>query len=123
MLDFTVLTMHGEAWGSATEPGINRAIARPIANCKAMSGTQLGCGASFTTTRAGWSLGLRCGGETIIVADRNLAEAERAALRRETELRTLYARDMPACVRVVTIDPSGRSISSPELARRLAGTR
>ncbi len=91
MHDFTVLTMYGDAWGSATEPEIGRAIARAIANCKAMSGPELGCGASFTSIRAGWSLGIRCGRENIIVADKDLAEAERRALRREAELRTHYS--------------------------------
>jgi hypothetical protein len=120
--DFTVLTMYGDAWGSATEPQINRAIARAIAACQAMSGTELGCGAYFTSIRAGWSLGVRCGRENIIVADKDLAEAERRALRREVELRTQYLPGMPACVRVVTIDPTGRFVT-PELARHLAGTR
>src|SRR6201999_3034282 len=97
--------------GSATEPTISRAIARAIANCKAMSGAELGCGASFTSIRAGWSLGIRCGRENIIVADKDLAEAERRALRREAELRTHYVPQMPACIRVVTIDPNGRSVT------------
>ena len=122
MHDFTVLTMYGDAWGAATEPFINQAIARAIANCKAMSGPELGCGAYLTSIRAGWSLGIRCGRENIIVAEKGLAEAEHRALRREVELRTHYVPDMPACFRVVTIDPSGRSVA-PELARQLAGTR
>lgn len=122
MHEFTVLTMFNEAWGVATDPAINRAIARAIANCKAMSGEVLGCGAYFTSIRAGWSLGIRCGRETIIVADKDLTEAERRASRREVELRTHYAPGMPACVRVVTIDPTGRLVT-PDLARRLAGTR
>ena len=122
MHDFTVLTVYGEAWGAATDSRINQAIARAIANCKAMSRAELGCGASFTSIRAGWSLGIRCGRENIIVADRDLAEAERRALRREAELRTHYVPQMPACIRVVTIDPSGRIIS-PEQARHLVGTR
>jgi hypothetical protein len=122
MHDFTVLTMYGPAWGAGTDSRINRAIARAITNCKKMSGAALGCGASFTSIRAGWSLGIRCGHENIIVADKNLAEAERKALRREGELRTQYVPEMPACVRVVTIDPSGWSVT-PEMARHLAGTR
>ena len=122
MHDFTVLTMYGDAWGSATEPEIGRAVARAIANCKAMSGPALGCGASFTSIRAGWSLGIRCGRENIIVADKDLAEAERRASRREAELRTHYVPEMPMCFRVVTIDPGGRSVT-PELARHLAGAR
>ena len=92
MHDFTVLTMFDDAWGAATDPAINRAIARAIANCKAMSGAELGCGGYFTSIRAGWSLGIRCGREIIIVADKDLAEAERRASRREAELRTHYRR-------------------------------
>jgi hypothetical protein len=122
MHDFTVLTMFDEAWGAATDPAINRAIARAIATCKAMSGAELGCGAYFTSIRAGWSLGIRCGRETIIVADQDLAEAEGRVSQREAELRTHYRPEMPACVRVVTIDPTGRSVT-PELARPLAETR
>jgi hypothetical protein len=122
MHDFTVLTMFNEAWGVATDPDINRAIARAIANCKAASGPELGCGAYFTSIRAGWSLGIRCGRETIVVADKDLAEAERRASRRELDLRTHYHPEMPACVRVATIDPAGRLVT-PELARRLAGAR
>ena len=121
MHDFTVLTMFGDAWGSATDPAINRAIVRAIANCKAMSGAELGCGGYLTSIRAGWSLEIRCGREIIIVADKDLAEAERRASRRELVLRTHYP-EMPACVGVVTIDPTGRSVT-PESARQLAGTR
>jgi len=110
MHDFTVLTMFGDAWGSATGPHLNQAIAHAIANCRAMSRGTLGCGAYLTSIRAGWSLGIRCGRENIIVADRDLAEAERRALRRESELRTQFVRDMPECVRIVTVDPSGRIV-------------
>ena len=76
---------------------------------------------NFTSIRAGWSLGIRCGRETIIVADKNLVEAERRASRREAELRTRRVSGVPACVRVVTIDPTGWSIG-PYLATRLAET-
>ena len=106
--DFTVLTMAPDgAWGTATDPRINRAIYLAISNCKIMSGAALGCGAYLTTVRGGWSLAIRCGGENIIAADRNLAEAERRALRREIELRERYVPGMPPCARVVTVDPNG----------------
>jgi hypothetical protein len=92
MHDFTVLTMAPDgAWGVATEPFVNRAIANAIARCKAMSGKDLGCGAYMTSIRAGWVLGIRCGRQNIIVADRDLAEAERRALRREGEFLSYYA--------------------------------
>ena len=112
MHDVTVLTMAPDgAWGVATEPALNRAIAGAISNCRAKSGADLGCGAYFSTVRAGWSLGIRCGGENIIVAERVLADAERSASRREVDLRTNYVPDMPPCNRVVTVDPSGRIIA------------
>jgi hypothetical protein len=113
--DFTVLTMAPDgAWGTATDPQVNRAIFLAIGNCKAMSGMELGCGAYLTTVRGGWSLGIRCGHENIIVADRDLAEAERRAYRREVELRERYVRDMPTCARAVTVDPNG-AIVGPQL--------
>jgi hypothetical protein len=113
--DFTVLTMAPDgAWGTATDPRINRAIHLAIKNCRAMSGMELGCGAYLTTVRGGWSLGIRCGRENIIVADRDLAEAERRAITREAELRGLYVQDMPPCLRLVTVDPNG-TVVMPQL--------
>ena len=112
MHDVTVLTMAPDgAWGVATEPALSRAIAGAIRNCRAKSGANLGCGAHFSTVRAGWSLGIRCGRENIIVAENALADAERSASRREVDLRTNYVPDMPPCTRVVTVDPSGRIIA------------
>ena len=106
--DFTVLTMAPDgAWGTATDPRINRAIFLAISNCQAMSEMELGCGAYLTTVRGGWTLGIRCGRENILVADRHLSDAEQRAHRREAELREQYVRDMPPCERVVTVDPNG----------------
>ena len=109
--DYTVLTIYGNAWGAATDPIFDRAIARAIADCNAMSGTELGCGAFFISVQAGWSLGIRCGRKNIVVSDRDLSEAERITSRRELDLRMHYVPDMPACVRVVTIDPGGRFVT------------
>jgi hypothetical protein len=113
--DFTVLTMAPDgAWGTATDPRINRAVFLAIENCKAMSGAKIGCGAYMTTVRGGWSLGIRCGRENVVVADRDLAQAEERARRREADLRERYVPDMPACERVVTVDPNG-AIVMPQL--------
>jgi hypothetical protein len=112
--DFTVLTMAPDgAWGTATDPRINRAIFLAISNCKAMSETALGCGSYQTTIRGGWSLGIRCGRENILTSDRNLADAEQRAHKREAELRERYVADMPPCVRVVTVDPNGAVVVAP----------
>ena len=104
--DWTVVTMAPDgAWGSATEPSVGHALAKAIGNCKAMSGTEIGCGAQFRAIQAGWVLATRCGDRNIVVAERRLADAERAARKRETDLRQLYAPDLPPCRRVLTVDP------------------
>ena len=116
---WTVLTMAPDgSWGTATDSSSSRAIARALADCKTMSGLPIGCGAKFTAIRAGWSLGLRCGTDNILVAARTLADAERAALQRETELRERYVPGLPRCLRVVTVDPDGTA-DAPSL--RAAG--
>jgi hypothetical protein len=106
--DWTVVTMAPDgSWGSATEPSAGQALARAIANCKAMSGTRIGCGSQSRAIRAGWIVATRCGDRNIIVAERRLADAERAARERETDLREHYASDLPPCRRVLTINPRG----------------
>jgi hypothetical protein len=122
--EFTVLTMAPDgAWGAATDSHIHVAIHQALSDCTAMSGKELGCGADLTTVRGGWSLGIRCGDENIIVADRQLAEAERRASRRERELREYYLRAMPPCARVVTVDPNGVVALTPGYAGRLRRSR
>ena len=80
----TVLTLASDgAWGTATEYPTGRAIAFAIRDCKAMSRRVLGCGAKFTTVRAGWSVAVLCGDETIIAAATQLTDAERMAIKRE----------------------------------------
>jgi hypothetical protein len=110
---FTVLTMAADgSWGVATSIFIGEAISGAMAECKAMSGPKLGCGALSKTGRAAWVLGVRCGRENILVADKILANAELAALNRETEFRHVYAKNMQSCVRIVTVDPDGMVVGS-----------
>jgi hypothetical protein len=120
--DWTVVTMAPDgAWGSATELSVGQALARAIANCKGMSGMKLGCGAQSRAIQAGWIVAARCGDRNIVVAERRLADAERAARERETDLREHYAPDMPPCRRVLTVDPHGRvmvATSQDELTSR-----
>jgi len=106
--DWTVVTMAPDgAWGSATEPSPGQALAKAIRNCKAMSGRKIGCGAQSRAIKGGWLLATRCGDTNIVVAEMRLADAERAARERETDLREHYARDLPPCKRVLTINPRG----------------
>jgi hypothetical protein len=106
--DWTVVTMAPDgSWGSATELSVGQALARAIDNCKAMSGTKIGCGAQSRAIQAGWIVATRCGGTNILVAERRLADAERAALTREADLREHYAPNLPPCRRVLTVNPRG----------------
>jgi hypothetical protein len=117
--DWTVVTMAPDgSWGSATEPSVGQALAKAIRSCKSMSGREIGCGAQSRTIQGGWILAARCGDRNIVVAERRLADAERAALKRETDLREHYARGMPPCRRVLTVNPRGGVM----VARDDAGT-
>ena len=112
----TVLVMGPNgSWGAATSDSIGVATAAAIAHCKRMYRKAVGCGAYFTAIRAGWSLAIRCGDETIMAAEKTLIEAEQAAIDRELELRRRYRPDLPPCVRLVSIDPSG-AIVAPHVA-------
>jgi hypothetical protein len=117
--EVTVLAIAPDGtWGVATERFTNRAIANAIADCKGKYQREIGCGYQFTSVHAGWSLAIRCGDENIIVAARTLVEAEQAAVNREFELRQRYVPDMPACVRVLSVDPYGRVVA-PNVAELL----
>ena len=109
--DWTVLTMAPDgSWGVASHDWVIEALSRAIGNCRKMSRHEIGCGAIFTTIRAGWSLGYRCGDKNIVMAEARLEDAEVRADWREYELRQLYDPDMPPCVRIVTVDPHGRVV-------------
>ncbi len=103
----TVLTMAlNGAWGAATDDYVGRAVSVAISDCRRRFRRVAGCGALQTTVQAGWSLGIHCGNTNILVAEKTLVEAEQAAIDQEVELRRQYG-DLPPCVRVVTVDPSG----------------
>ncbi len=108
----TVLTMAPNgSWGAATAESVGPAIAAAIAHCNRRQQRAIGCGASYTTIRGGWSLGLRCGEQNILVSEKTLVEAEQAAIDRELALRRVYGTDMAPCIRVVSVDPSGAIIA------------
>jgi hypothetical protein len=115
---WTVLTLASDgAWGTASDFYIGHAIAFAIRNCRAMSKRPIGCGANFIAMRAGWGVAVLCGNETIIAARKQLADAERAVADREFELRQVSGRDMPPCVRAVTVDPNGSVVAPYPHAR------
>jgi hypothetical protein len=121
--DVTVATMApGGAWGVATESTASVAIAKAIDDCRnKTSGRELGCGAYTATIRGGWILGLRCGDRSILAADHDLAAAKRIATDRESELRRLYVANLPSCLRVLTVDPSGAIVPAGLADSRVMG--
>ena len=118
----TVLTLARDgAWGTATDSDVGRAIAAAIRDCKAMSSRRINsCGARFTTVFRGWSLAVLCGDEPIVAAASQRSEAERMTVAREAELRLVYRRDMPPCMRVATVGPDGAVVVP---SREAAGRR
>jgi hypothetical protein len=95
------------AWGTATEGYVNRAIAIAMARCRAMSTRTLGCGAYLVSIQDGWTLGLRCGGESILAAGATLGEAMARARRREEQLRRQYQPALAPCRQIVSVSASG----------------
>jgi hypothetical protein len=106
--DWTVVTMAPDgSWGVAASTTFGEALAGAISDCKAVSSGQIGCGAQTRAVRSGWIVALRCGDSNIVAAERELADAERAALNREAELRNLHSRNLPPCMWVLTVGPHG----------------
>lgn len=117
----TVLAMATDgSWGAATDVRLSSASAAANTRCRAMTVEPAGCDDHQVTVYDGWALAVRCGPETILVADRDLKEAERRARMRERDLREIYSASMPPCHRVVTIDPTGKMDASDASAEQAA---
>jgi hypothetical protein len=98
-------------WGTATDALTNRAIANAIDDCKQKYPSEIGCGYRSTFVREGWSLVFRCGAQNILVAEKELADAQWAAFRQERDLRARYVPNMPACERTLMVDPQGQIVA------------
>jgi hypothetical protein len=106
--DWTVVTMARDgSWGVGIDRHIAGANAAAIRECKAMSSGGSDCGAEFAATRGGWVIGLRCDDYRILVAEKELKDAETVAINREIDLKQLYVPELPACHRFLTVDPRG----------------
>jgi hypothetical protein len=118
--DWTVVTMARDgSWGIGIGPHIADAYTAAIRECRAMSSGGSDCGAEFAAIRGGWIIGLRCDDYRILVAAKELKDAEVAALDREIDLKQLYVPDLPACHRVLTVDPRAAvTTSSPRFSER-----
>ena len=103
-----VLTMsHEGSWGADTQLSLDDALQNAIASCKKMHGLKLGCGGQVISIEQGWLLGKRCGTRNILASGSTRAEAEAAANYRENNMRRDYVPALPACRRVVFVDPNG----------------
>lgn len=96
------------AWGMAMHTSRAKAVSLAIANCRRMAGRVNDCGSLHTSVRGAWSLAMLCGDYNVVVTAPTLAEAQAAARYRQIDLRASYAADLPACVHVVTVNPSGQ---------------
>jgi hypothetical protein len=104
----SVLTMsHEGSWGADTQLSLDDALQNAIARCKEMRGLKLGCGGQVISIEHGWLLGKRCGTRNILASGSTRAEAEAAAKYRENNMRRDYVPKLPACRRVVSVDPNG----------------
>ncbi|WP_157100035.1 hypothetical protein [Rhodoplanes sp. Z2-YC6860] len=104
----SVLTMsHDGSWGTDMQLSLDDALQNAIARCKKMHGLKLGCGGYVISIENGWLLGTRCGTRSILSSGMTRAEAEQDADRREKNMRRDYVPNLPACRRVVAVDPAG----------------
>jgi hypothetical protein len=120
--ELTVVTLARDgSWGVARAGSQGPAIAAAIRACRAMAGTASDCGAQFTTVRSGWVIASLCGVRKVIAAAETREAAEQAMLLREYNLKPLHGPDMPPCRRVVTVNPTGATVTPErqDLGRRL----
>jgi len=109
--DMSVLTMaHEGSWGADTQVSLDDALQNAIARCKKMHGLKLGCGGQVISIQDGWLLGTRCGTRSILSSGATRADAEADADRREKNMRRDFVPSLPACRRVVSVDPQGNIV-------------
>lgn len=103
-----VLTMsHEGSWGADTQISLDDALQNAIVRCKQMHGLKIGCGAQVISIEEGWLFGARCGTRSILSSGATRADAEADAERRAEIMRRDFVPGLPACTRVVFVDPNG----------------
>src|SRR5690242_2148051 len=110
----SVLTMsHDGSWGADRQLSWDDALQNAIAHCKKMRGLKIGCGGYVISIDNGWLLGSRCGTRSILSSGPTRTEAEADADLRERNMRRDFVPDLPACQRLVFVDPSGAIEEAP----------
>jgi hypothetical protein len=111
--EWTVVTLARDgSWGVGTAELQGQAIASALRKCNAMSGRKSDCGAEIAAVKEGWTVGILCGDHRVLVAEKELAAAERAAQVRESLLQNVYGEGFPSCWRVLTVSPDGFAAAS-----------
>jgi hypothetical protein len=95
------------AWGLSSARSQGEAIAGAVRQCQARSVGHGDCGAELVAYRIGWAVAILCGDHRVLVSAGSLEEAETAADRRLAALEQSYPSGLPACLRLLTIDPAG----------------
>lgn len=113
----SVLTMaHDGSWGTDMQLSLDDALQNAIARCKKMRGLKIGCGGYVISIEGGWLLGSRCGTRSILASGATRAEAEADADLRAGNMRRDFVPDLPACQRLVSVDPNGAIEEPPSVA-------
>lgn len=110
--EWTVVTIYKGAWGAATAPFINEAIASAIERCRTMSKRKLGCGANVVSIQVGWVVGLDCDGYSILATGLSrIAAIENADKKIET-LRSGHSAHLKDCKILAAVETiSGQDAS------------
>jgi hypothetical protein len=100
------------AWGVATDPVQFQAIDGAIRACRERSPVAADCGALLKVNRGGWIVGSRCGHLSILASGATILDAEEAEFHHEAALRANHLPALPACVRLITVDPRGAVVDA-----------
>ena len=103
----TFTVAYSGAWGLSTARSQGDAIAGALHQCQSKATSDNDCGAELVAYKTGWSLAILCGDHRVLVADKDLQAAEAAAYDRVAALARSYPPGLPACNRLLTVDPLG----------------
>ncbi|MBV8188609.1 MAG: hypothetical protein JOY64_10390 [Alphaproteobacteria bacterium] len=106
--EWTVLTLSDAgAWGLSTARSQADAIAGALGQCRARAGRPTDCGAELVAYRVGWSEAILCGTHRVLAAGVDRDDVDAMVRARMAALRRLYGSALPACRRLLVVDPWG----------------
>jgi hypothetical protein len=106
--EWKVLTVaRNGAWGLSTARFQGDAIAGAVRQCESRSIDHSDCGAELVAYRIGWAVAILCGDHRVLVSAGDLDEVETAAAERLAMLELFNPSGLPACRRLLTVNPVG----------------